>query len=60
MSLSDGVIAYAKTHEESKGAFLTFQKDADQSDQGMDDAERRTIYGIYLPLGYLRLVDGPS
>jgi hypothetical protein len=30
VSLSDGVIEYAKTHEESKGAFLTFQKDADQ------------------------------
>merc|ERR1712060_854952 len=29
-SLSDGVIEYAKTHEELKGAFLTFQKDADQ------------------------------
>ncbi|KAL9139347.1 rubisco, partial [Amphidinium carterae] len=30
ISLSDGVIEYAKTHEEMKGAFLTFQKDADQ------------------------------
>merc|ERR1712139_233873 len=30
VSLSDGVIEYAKTHEEMKGAFLTFQKDADQ------------------------------
>merc|ERR1711988_1743864 len=30
ISLSDGVIEYAKTHEEIKGAFLTFQKDADQ------------------------------
>merc|ERR550525_286891 len=30
VSLSDGVIEYAKTHEELKGAFLTFQKDADQ------------------------------
>merc|ERR1740121_2901450 len=30
VSLSDGVIEYAKTHEEIKGAFLTFQKDADQ------------------------------
>ena len=29
-SLSDGVIEYAKTHEEMKGAFLTFQKDSDQ------------------------------
>merc|ERR1712178_595371 len=29
-SLSDGVVEYAKTHEEIKGAFLTFQKDADQ------------------------------
>jgi len=28
--LSDGIIEYAKTHEEIKGAFLTFQKDADQ------------------------------
>jgi hypothetical protein len=28
--LSDGVIEYAKKHEEMKGAFLTFQKDADQ------------------------------
>merc|ERR1719464_777077 len=28
--LSDGVVEYAKTHEEIKGAFLTFQKDADQ------------------------------
>merc|ERR1712050_830178 len=25
-----GIIEYAKTHEEIKGAFLTFQKDADQ------------------------------
>merc|ERR1711988_952120 len=30
VSLSDGVIEFAKTHEEMKGAFLTFQKDADQ------------------------------
>merc|ERR1711972_828221 len=30
VSLSDGIIEYAKTHEELKGAFLTFQKDADQ------------------------------
>merc|ERR1712224_498341 len=30
ISLSDGVIEYAKTHEELKGAFLTFQKDSDQ------------------------------
>merc|ERR1719204_1893256 len=30
ISLSDGVVEYAKTHEEIKGAFLTFQKDADQ------------------------------
>jgi ribulose 1,5-bisphosphate carboxylase large subunit-like protein len=30
VSLSDGVIEYAKTHEEIKGAFLTFQKDAGQ------------------------------
>ena len=30
ISLSDGVIEYAKTHEEIKGAFLTFHKDADQ------------------------------
>merc|ERR1719386_339832 len=30
VSLSDGVTEYAKTHEEMKGAFLTFQKDADQ------------------------------
>jgi hypothetical protein len=30
VSLSNGVIVYAKTHEEIKGAFLTFQKDADQ------------------------------
>merc|ERR1739844_770216 len=28
--LADGVVEYAKTHEEIKGAFLTFQKDADQ------------------------------
>merc|ERR1712019_59825 len=28
--LQDDVIEYAKTHEEIKGAFLTFQKDADQ------------------------------
>jgi len=27
ISLSDGIIEYAKTHEELKGAFLTFQKD---------------------------------
>ena len=30
VSLSDGVIEYAMTHEELKGAFLTFQKDSDQ------------------------------
>jgi len=30
VSLADGVVEYAKTHEELKGAFLTFQKDADQ------------------------------
>ena len=30
VSLAAGVIEYAKTHEEIKGAFLTFQKDADQ------------------------------
>lgn len=30
VSLADGIIEYAKTHEELKGAFLTFQKDADQ------------------------------
>merc|ERR1712008_367415 len=30
VSLSDGVVEYAKTHEEIKGAFLTFQKDVDQ------------------------------
>merc|ERR1712190_366024 len=30
VSLSDGIIEYAKTHEEIKGAFLTFQKDSDQ------------------------------
>jgi len=30
VSLSDGVIEFAKTHEELKGAFLTFQKDSDQ------------------------------
>ena len=30
VSLSDGVITYARTHEEIKGAFLKFQKDADQ------------------------------
>ena len=30
VSLSDGVVEYAKTHEEINGAFLTFQKDADQ------------------------------
>ncbi|CAE8708011.1 unnamed protein product [Polarella glacialis] len=30
VSLSDGIIEFAKTHQELKGAFLTFQKDADQ------------------------------
>ena len=30
VSLSDGILAYAKTHEEIQGAFLTFQTDADQ------------------------------
>jgi hypothetical protein len=30
VSLSDGVIEFAKTHEDIKGAFLTFQKDANQ------------------------------
>jgi len=29
VSLSVGVVEYAKTHEEIKAAFLTFQKDAD-------------------------------
>jgi hypothetical protein len=28
--LSDGVIEYSKTHEEIKGAFMTFQKDVVQ------------------------------
>jgi hypothetical protein len=35
VSLSDGVIEFAKTHEEIKGAFLTFQKDADQIYPGL-------------------------
>ncbi len=30
ISLSDGIIKYTETHEENKGAFLTFQKDSDQ------------------------------
>merc|ERR1719401_1666232 len=30
VTLSDGIIEYAKTHEAIKGAFLTFQKDSDQ------------------------------
>merc|ERR1712025_1073828 len=30
VSLSDGVIEFAKTHEEMKGAFFNFPKDADQ------------------------------
>ena len=30
LELSDGVIEYAKTHEEFKGAFMNFQKTADQ------------------------------
>ncbi|CAE7219523.1 rbcG [Symbiodinium sp. CCMP2592] len=30
VSLSDGVVEFAKTHEEIKGAFLTFPKDADE------------------------------
>ena len=30
VSLSDAMIAYAKSHEELKGAFLTFQEDADE------------------------------
>jgi hypothetical protein len=30
VSLSNGVIDYAKTHEKIKGAFLTFHKDANQ------------------------------
>jgi hypothetical protein len=30
VSLSNGVIEYAKTHEEIKGAFFKFQKSADQ------------------------------
>jgi hypothetical protein len=29
VSLSDGVIEYAKTHEEIKDAFLAFRRDAD-------------------------------
>jgi hypothetical protein len=36
VSLSDGIIEFAKTHEEIKGAFLTFQKDADQIYPGLD------------------------
>ena len=30
VSLSNGVIEYAKTHEDAKGALLAFQKEADQ------------------------------
>ena len=30
VSLSDGVVEFAKTHEEIKGAFLTFPKEADE------------------------------
>ena len=30
VSLSDGVVEFTKTHEELKGAFLTFPKDADE------------------------------
>ena len=30
ISLNEAVIEFAKTHEELKGAFLTFQKDADE------------------------------
>ena len=29
VNLFDGITEHAKTHEEIKGAFLTFQKDAD-------------------------------
>jgi len=34
VSLSDGIVEHAKTHEELKAAFLTFQKDADQIYKG--------------------------
>ena len=36
-SLSNGVIEYAKTHEEIKGAFLTLQKDAEQIYPGWEE-----------------------
>jgi hypothetical protein len=36
-SLRDDVIEYAKTHEDAKGALLTFQKEADQIYFGWKD-----------------------
>ena len=45
--LSDGIIEYAKTHAELKGAFLTFRKEADQIYPGWKEQ-----------LGYDELVRG--
>ena len=39
VSLSDGVIEYARTYEEIKGAFFTIQKDADQIYPGWKERE---------------------
>ena len=36
-SLLDDVIEYAKTHEDAKGALLTFQKEADQIYSGWEE-----------------------
>merc|ERR1711966_414895 len=44
ISLSDGVIEFAKTHEEIKGAFLTFQKDADQIYPGWKEASAAAAF----------------
>ena len=50
ISLSDGVIEFAKTHEEIKGAFLTFQKDADQIYPGWKES------CMVVLLGFIRCV----
>ena len=34
VSLTDGIIEYAQTHEDLKDAFITFQEDADQTYPG--------------------------
>ena len=47
ISLSDALIEFAKTHDEIKGAFLTFQKDADEI---ADQDGRRSLDTLPSPL----------